>query len=1614
MTSPIRNNVALRYLESINDSAVETPNRLPLQPTLKYNLTPSRTKSDQTDEQDLDKLAKQLNINPTTSPSKTALLRSKFESPSVTVSSFKSPLSKSNTSAGSSRSGTPLRRTPLDGSDGKKPPIFKNDVLDLSSTKGYSETPLSFKDNNKLSPLKQQINTPSPSHTPFLSSPSNNTSKDSPGYEYLCRIMALKNWLETVLQESITQEPAELISYIRNGIHLAKLANVILNSKKTVFTDDTKLQFRHTENINRFFQLLDHLNVPDLFRFELTDLYDAKNVPKVWFCLHAMSYMLNKIEPSYPQVENLVNQVDFSGEEIRTANRALVGAGLPNFSSADTGDSSPLKAGESSYMNRALASSNKPLPLKGFNSGDKIDKENPFMERTTTKLANNERVTRSEDSTYSPLKRNVEEYNYTRQSKLSSYSSSISKDIDYKSSKYYTPEVNEHIQNVIKLQALARGANFRYRMFVDRIMIKSFGDELTHFVSIMRGNMSRNKTVHKHRDELLIYKHELVELQSIIRARLSKSSNNLDFSGCENSSVSLQSTIRGYLERRRLKTMKNELLQSTNSIIDLQAVMKAKLIRPKAIVLIKYKDSIEPSILEFQAICRRCLYHRNANNNIIKNLNNEGGIIKLQSLIRAHVIRNDIQRKREIISRSLSGFCDLQSIARGGISRTRLCNNVLITLIYEDTVLNNLYAKVRGNNVRKEVKSKKEVLKQNENKAILPVQTIFRGILCRFQKEIKLDDLYNDIDNIINLQSMIRGKIIRNELTSIEQYYHVNSDKVIKAQAIIKSNFTQRAYKSLINMKNPPLAVIQRFAYLLTDNDMDYQEEMELSELKDKIISKSKTNEDLELQIENSDIKLSLLDKNKITVEEFIKHKNKYKTYKPATNKAVNIQNLAKLNKSSKERIDLYQTMFYFLQTKPVYFIRLYNSMPIASKDSKFNKDLQNYIILMFPIKDSSINHHSREEFFLVKFISSMMKNDIEYNCRTISDITKYQECFWIDYLLLFNNHTYQRLHLKSIMGKTVSHIIDNDDLDFESDPSEIYNEVIKREIKINGSSDKPEHVTSQVAIKNPDVSDNFVKNLMHLREFSTEVINLLEKSIERIPTHIRLLSNNAYRLSQIHFPEKSEQQHLAVAGVIFIKYYISAILQYPENFGYLAKSPFNASLYNAKAKDNLRHLSRVLLQMFSMKPFSDNYLKPLNDYVISMNDMIKKMVSRLIDVKSIEDEYELNDYDDIVTHERPKLSMKVSDMIMIEKIVSQNVDVMAPSSDDQLYGITSKLEDVINSADDFVTLAELGMVTLNLNPTTKEDSLADSKASSLISQAKRCILYIIRIQEGSGLLELLISGIKPQHEAKFKEIVNFERKEMEESSTNVKKRPYYKTSLGNLSSLTYHELKTMALEIILKLESMGILTRKNAFQDILNQIAIDIKTKHSQRVNRKAQLDIANKTQKKLLDKEKFLSKQLSDYNQHIDNVLSELQLKSKDKKLFNIIPVFSKQYFYHRELKKANRLPKFGSYKYSAKKLIDQEILIDFGGLMSQRYSSSSKLDFMFSCHEVGKFTIEAATGSVNIPGAYNSITIDQLLNLQYENKEKFELFDGMVIFDTHNLTGFIFRKFYDLKRD
>ncbi|KAI5949420.1 IQG1 [Candida jiufengensis] len=1509
-----------------------------LKPANRLNSSSPFNSSKKYDDQDLDDLARELELSPSKKSNSTATLKSMFNSPSATISSFKSTAK------------TSLDRRFQDEEEDETPSWAKKNYKDL-----LSKSPV------KSSASKEIIDTPPTSKRPYnFNSPNKNASKTSSGYEYLCRIQAIKEWLEVIINEDIDQSPAELITYIKNGIYLAKLSNCILPTKKIVFMNDSKLQFKHTENINRFFQLSEFLNIPDLFRFELTDLYDSKNVPKVWFCLHALSYILHKNDSRYPLIKDLTKlHLEFSDDDIIFANRSLINAPLPNFSSADTTDSDE----EPKYMNKIL-SPIKSSPIKSSPIKSSSIKASPAKSKT------------------------VEKVNPFLDDKGNSSTKCSTKDLKFEikstSEVTYTTILDDKDVDVIKLQSLARGANLRYSMFVAKIILKSYEEELTTFCSIIRGSFTRRKTTHKHRDELRGYTFEIIELQSIIRRKLVSTKKP---QVQDNRIIKLQSICRGKVQRETFFNNKQALEFCKSRVVDLQSIIRMKFVNNIVKILVSNKDEIMDPVVQVQSICRSKLSKKYSKTQFVE----PERLIELQSLIRRDLVIHNINYKHQIVRSNKRSITEFQSIARGGISRSRLCNNVLVTLLHEDDILNELYSIFRGNKVRKQVNETKSQLIYYENKSIIPVQSLFRGVLTRFNKEILKDDAYNHVDEFITLQSKIRGNIIRTELNFIDNYYHQNVEDVIKAQAIIRRSLAQNDYNSLLMSNNASLKVLRKFAHLLSQNDADFQEEFQLSKDKDSIIEISKQNENLESSIENIDLKLSLLEKNKITIEEFSNSRSSFRRSIQATDS----KQLERLNKSSRERVELYQSLFYILQTKPIYIANLFRSIDYSQKDSKSHQSLNENIFSLFPIANSSISHHSREEYFLMKLILAIMENDFR-ELNNISDITKSQHTFWTEFLTKFNNHSYQRQHLKSLFGKYVNNLIDDEELNFESDPTIIHSNIITREIRVHGYSENNKSLSPQEAIKLPNVASEFVSNLMSLREHCSDIINLIDSIVFRIPVHIKLICNQAYLLSKSYFPDKNESQHLAVAGVCFWKHYFGAILQLPQNFGFTKK-------LSMKDQSNLRYLNRVMLQVFSMKPFNDNFLKPLNEYIASTTYKITEVTSKIIDISGdIDAIYKLNEFDDIVSNEKPKLTMKINSMISLEKIAFTNINVMS-NGNDELTNIINELDKLMSSPNDLIALTDLSSLTLYLNPIDKSESLSNSKTDLLFTQAKRCLLYIIRVQDdGDDLLELLISGITPQHEQKFQQIKNEEK-----DDKDTKSKPYHNTSVGNLNKMTYHDLKKMCLENILKLELMGEVTRKNSFQELLNQIVSDIKQKDTQRNKRKEQLQMSVQVLKKISDKQKFLGKQLREYQDHVDLILKNSQLKPKDKKIFNIIPIFSKQYFYNRELRKRNRLPEFGSYKVNVKKLKDSNILL------KNNYGDSSKLEFIFSCYQIGKFTIEVTKNQIVLSGGSQILTIDDFLNLQYENKHKLEMFNGNVVFNSNDLIEFVFERFYELKK-
>ena len=149
-------------------------------------------------------------------------------------------------------------------------------------------------------------------------------------YEYLCHLEEIKQWIEACIKEDLPSS-TELEEALRNGVFLAKLANfmtpdmVPLTKVYDLYQEryaERGLEFRHTDNINFWVNSMKKLGLPKIFYPTTTDLYDRKNMPRVIYCLHALSLYLNKLGKG-PVIEDLVDKAEFTEEEISIMTKEL-------------------------------------------------------------------------------------------------------------------------------------------------------------------------------------------------------------------------------------------------------------------------------------------------------------------------------------------------------------------------------------------------------------------------------------------------------------------------------------------------------------------------------------------------------------------------------------------------------------------------------------------------------------------------------------------------------------------------------------------------------------------------------------------------------------------------------------------------------------------------------------------------------------------------------------------------------------------------------------------------------------------------------------------------------------------------------------------------------------------------------------------------------------------------------------------------------------------------------------------------------------------------------------------------------------------------------------------
>ncbi|KAH8905881.1 hypothetical protein BR93DRAFT_709317 [Coniochaeta sp. PMI_546] len=1388
-------------------------------------------------------------------------------------------------------------------------------------------------------------------------------------YEYLCHIGEAKEWIEDIIHRPIPPI-VELEEALRDGVTLAEVVEALNPDRRYRIFHHPRLQYRHSDNIAIFFRYLDEVELPDLFRFELIDLYEKKNIPKVIYCIHALSWLLFRKGIVDFRIGNLVGQLEFEHHELEAVQKGLdkLGVNVPSFGTmgADFGveptpEPEPVET-EEERIDRELAENEHSIvdlqgQIRGALVRMKLGNEMQQLWDAEPMLVELQALIRGD------FTRQIVQYRLERR------------------------------RFAVNLQSAARGFLARQRLNLREMFLEAMQGDILELQSIIRAKKVRNE-VRDVRSQLHSASGPTRGIQAAVRGFLVRErmlDQKHETKSAAGAVPGLQSAIRGVLLRKRLEGERIHLAGEAQAITELQAAVRAMLTRNQVAYQLEALEDLTPRWQGLQAACRGSLARSKVKALKTELRQHTGEVGLLQAVIRGGAVRREVSEILEQLGESESDVLLLQSSIRGMLLRRRVADDCDALAVQENKIID-LQSRIRGSLFRKQQADILDQLESNEAE-IIALQSFARAMLLRAEVATILEELDEQEESITEFQAAAKAFIVRAKYEEKKRFFDENMQKVVKIQSFVRAKLQGEAYKNLTTGKNPPVGAVKNFVHLLNDSDFDFNEEVEFERMRKTVVQQVRQNEMLEQYIDQLDIKIALLVKNKISLDEVVRHQNNFGGHTSnilanSSMASANQFDLKALNKASRKKLESYQQLFFTLQTQPQYLARLFKRVKEEGTPEKECKRIEHLMMGLFGYAQKR-----REEYYLLKLIGRSIREEIEA-CRTVQDYTR-GNFFWSKLLSNYSRSPRDRKYLRDLLGPLIrDNIIEDPALDLESDPMQIYKSAINNEeLRTGRPSHRPLDIPREMAIKDPETRELFIDHLRDLREICDQFFVALEDLLPRMPYGLRFVCRQTFEALCQNFKREPQPSLLQVVINWLWRFYLQPAVTAPENVGVVDKqlSPLQ--------KRNLSEVAKVLGQIASGRPFGGEniYLQPLNAFVADSIDRLAHIANQLISVPDAEATFDIDEFNDLYAKNKPTLYIKMTDIFAIHNLVATELPFICPNRDDMLREIIQDLGSAKNNESE-MTAAGSSDIQMFLTPKLHdmEDPEADIKA--LFMETKRCILYIIRVQTGTNLLEILVKPIGPEDEYKWRKMLQ------EDFAAGSNTRGAYSdANMIDVTRMTYYELKRTALENVMRLEQMGRISKHNFYQDILNAIALDIRTKSRRRIQRQKELEGVRMTLSNLHEKAKYLEQQRKSYDDYIEQAMKTLQNK-KGKKRF-LLP-FTKQYNHQRELERSGRVPKFGSYKYSARALSEKGVLVSWQGVAEREWG---QINLTISCDEVGVFMLEGSRGHIQIPGASALVPIEDLLQAQFEAHQFMNLFEGNLRLNVNLLLHLLYKKFY-----
>uniref|UniRef100_A0A3Q3LUG7 IQ motif containing GTPase activating protein 2 n=1 Tax=Mastacembelus armatus TaxID=205130 RepID=A0A3Q3LUG7_9TELE len=1523
--------------------------------------------------------------------------------------------------------------------------------------------------------------------------------------------------MEACLEEDLPPT-TELEGGLRNGVYLGKLANFFapkMVSEKRIYDKDQArykskgLHFRHTDNTVQWLRAMESVGLPKIFYPETTDVYDRKNMPKVVYCIHALSLYLYKLGIA-PQIQDLLGKVAFTEEEISNMRRELekYGIQMPVFSKIGGILANELSVDEAALhaaviaINEAIDKGQAPVTMGALNN------PNAMLRNTQEALAQDyqDTLSQAKRSSVAAEERDVYEELLTQQEiqgcinfvnkleavaaintaiRLGNAAATVEElmnpeaqlPIVYQTAaSLYQAELfslqlqggrsglsHEELSVAVEMLSAVAVLNEVLDTKDPQAVIEQLTDSPLGFTNMDQDNLNRYAdTLIRQRAETLASGQEFLtwndvqkcidtvniqvqeEHERIIAiAEINEALNSGDhqqtlvalclptakLTGVNPATAKHYHDVLQYTKQRlcqcelymtltcyfywsilftlivavAVADINKEVAEgdSQNTLQALQAPGAGlRAVLPECADIYQAElaqrqiNKATEGIAQKDALCFRKLYFR---------------VCSTDGLWVKHCFKDRYDHYYNLETgqgtwEEPEGFEHNSSqLSKEEIQSVVSCvtaeyNREQLWLANESLVTQ-LQARVRGYLVRKKHAQRMDYLRQQEPH-VVKLQACWKGYKQRKMYKDRMNLLQKNVASIVKIQSLVKMWKAKHTYNERLQYFKKHEKEIVKIQAFLKANKARDDYRTLTGAKDPPLSVVRKFVHLLEQSTLDLQEEQEVTRLREEVVTKIRSNQQMEKDLNLMDIKIGLLVKNRITLQDVVSHNKKMKNKKNKTTKDdLNVGDrlgIKGLSKGKRRKLEAYQHLFYLLQTNPSYLAKLIFQMP-QNKSTKFMDTV------IFTLYNYASNQ--REEYLLLKLFKTALEEEINSKVDQIQDIVTGNPTV-IKMVVSFNRGARGHNTLRQLLAPVVKDIIEDKRLGINTNPVDVYKAWVNQLETATGEASKlPYEVTPEQAMSHEEVRNRLEASSLALRSATDKVLNSIVSSLDNIPYGMRYIAKVLKNSLHKKFPEASEDELLKVVGNLLYYRYMNPAIVAPDGFDIIDMSA--GGQLHLDQRRNLGSVAKMLQHAAANKLFEGEnaHMTPMNNYISQTYEKFRVFFHSACDVPEPEEKFNIDEYSDMVTLSKPIIYISIEEIINTHSLLLEHLEAISPDPNDLLHELLQDLGDVPdveallgegaldpNDPNRESALSQLGKTEISLTLTSKFELLEgdDKDLKTLMTKTKKLIVDVIRIQAGETLPEILETPATAPQESEHAKIAAHRAVQDAQMPEGLKSSP----AVLEDSQLPLEQKKRKILRNLRNLEQAGLVTANNKYQDLINDISKDIRYQRRYRHRRKAELVKLQQTLTALNSKTAFYQEQMNYYDTYIKTCLDNLNRKNSRRS----IKLDSKGD------DKGSKKWKPQSLKYTAARLHEKGVILEIEGLQTNQFKN-----VMFDIsptEEVGDFEVKAKFMGVEMEKV--QLHFQDLLQLQYEGVAVMKMFDKAKV-NVNLLIFLLNKKFY-----